>query len=92
LPANHPNSFVVPISVNLDRYEPDGVKEQARFVFHRLMRALAHATQGWDRVTLDEAADKIPASVTDARLGPPPIRDGHSGDPLIARWREATNR
>lgn len=49
LPPDHPNSFVVPVSVNLDQYGPDEVEEQARFVFHRLMRALAETTQAWDR-------------------------------------------
>lgn len=49
LPAGHPNSFLVPISVNLDQYGPDEVEDQARFVFHRLAQALAEATQGWNR-------------------------------------------
>jgi hypothetical protein len=73
LPADHPNSFVVPISVNLDQYTPEEVETQARFIFHRLMHALAQATQGWNRPSADKVDggdDAIPASATDARLGP----------------------
>ncbi len=70
LPADHPNSFVVPISVNLDQYGPGEVEDQARLIFHHLMRALAKATAGWDRDEADAAPEDIPASATDARLGP----------------------
>lgn len=73
LPADHPNSFVVPISVNLDQYGPSEIEEQARRVFHRLMRALAQATQGWDQDAPEESCEAAP-SLTDARLGP-------AGDP-----------
>ncbi|MDB5460637.1 MAG: hypothetical protein JWO72_2378 [Caulobacteraceae bacterium] len=50
LPADHPNSFVVPISVNIDQYPTEQIESQARFVFHRMMRALAGATSDWDRL------------------------------------------
>ena len=53
LPADHPNSFLVPVSVNLSQFPPQEAQGQARFVFHRLMRSLAEATREWDRA--DEA-------------------------------------
>ncbi|PVM93652.1 hypothetical protein [Caulobacter endophyticus] len=65
LPADHPNSFLVPISVNLDQYPPEEVEEQARFVFHRMMRALGDATRTWDR-----PGGQAASSAADARLGP----------------------
>jgi len=49
-PAGHPNCFRVPISVNADQYPPDEVEAHARFVFHRIMKALAKATADWDRL------------------------------------------
>jgi hypothetical protein len=49
-PPDHPNSFVVPISVNTGQYGKDEVERQARFVFHRILRSLAEATQEWDRL------------------------------------------
>lgn len=49
LPADHPNSFTVPVSVNLSQFGAHDAQVQARFVFHRLMRALAEATAPWDR-------------------------------------------
>ena len=83
LPGDHPNSFTVPISVNLSQFAPQDAQAQARFVFHRLMRSLASATQDWDRT--DPPADAapasadtdtaLPASASEARLGP-------AGDPV----------
>lgn len=76
LPADHPNSFTVPVSVNLSQYGAHDAQGQARFVFHRLMRALAETTAAWDRH--DSGADPdtargpsdVAPSTTDARLGP----------------------
>jgi hypothetical protein len=80
LPPDHPNSFVVPISVNLDQYGPGEVEEQARSVFHHLASARAHATLDWDRTGRDDGGreyDEPPQSLSEARLGP-------AGDP--AEW------
>lgn len=46
----HPNSFVVPVSVNTDQYPAEEIEGHARFVFHRLMKAVAEATKDWDRL------------------------------------------
>jgi hypothetical protein len=73
LPADHPNSFTVPISVNLSQFGVQEAQAQARFVFHRLMRSLAEATGAWDKADEHEDQDQAPsppASATDARLGP----------------------
>ncbi len=71
LPADHPNSFTVPVSVNLSQYPATQAQGQARLVFHRLMRALAEATASWD--TADAASEPdpaLPVSASEARLGP----------------------
>jgi hypothetical protein len=47
-PEGHPNSFRVPVSVNTDQYPSEVVEDHARFMFHRLIRALAEATKEWD--------------------------------------------
>jgi hypothetical protein len=72
LPADHPNSFTVPISVNLSQFSAHEAQAQARFVFHRLMGALAQATAAWDKASEqpDTVPVSVPASPTDARLGP----------------------
>jgi len=44
LPPDHPNSFTVPVSVNLSQFGAHDAQVQARFIFHRLMKALADAT------------------------------------------------
>lgn len=49
-PDGHPNSFRVPVSVNADQYPAEAIEDHARFVFHRLMRALAAATKDWDKL------------------------------------------
>ena len=49
-PPDHPNSFVVPISVNTDQYGQGEVERHARFGFHRILRSLAEATREWDRL------------------------------------------
>jgi hypothetical protein len=75
LPSDHPNSFTVPISVNLDQFPASEAQAQARRIFHGLMSALAKATSAWDAAT--SGAETLPpatASATDARLGP-------AGDP-----------
>lgn len=68
LPADHPNSFTVPVSVNLSQFPAPVAQRQARLVFHRLMRALSQATADWDDVEPTNVAPA--ASATDARLGP----------------------
>jgi hypothetical protein len=71
LPADHPNSFTVPVSVNLSQFPAHEAQAHARFVFHQLMRSLAQATASWakdDVATGQDAA--LPASASDARLGP----------------------
>lgn len=86
LPADHPNSFIVPISVNLDQYGSDEVEAQARSVLHHLLQGLAHATRGWDRMNAHAAEtgdDEIPHSLTKARLGP-------AGDPAEGKTDLAT--
>lgn len=72
LPADHPNSFTVPVSVNLSQFGAQDAQGHARFVFHRLMRALADATAPWDRAEGGSSEEGAPvaASATDARLGP----------------------
>lgn len=77
LPADHPNSFTVPISVNLSQVGAHDAQGHARFVFHRLMRALADASAPWDREAAPSAAPEteVAASAADARLGP-------AGDPV----------
>lgn len=72
LPADHPNSFTVPISVNLNQFGAHHAQAHARFVFHRLMGALAQATTPWDRADGESSGDAAPvaASATNARLGP----------------------
>jgi hypothetical protein len=47
-PAGHPNSFRVPVPVNTDQYPPEAIEDHARFMFHRLIRAVAEATRDWD--------------------------------------------
>jgi len=70
LPADHPNSFTVPISVNLSQFPATDAQAQARFVFHRLMQSLAEATASWDKAAAIASDDSLPASAADARLGP----------------------
>ena len=72
LPAGHPNSFTVPISVNLSQFPAQEAQAHARFVFHRLMRSLSQVTQDWDRgaEAAAEPQAEIPPSTSDARLGP----------------------
>ncbi len=47
-PRGHPNSFCVPVPVNTDQYPAEAVEDHARFMFHRLIRAVAEATRPWD--------------------------------------------
>lgn len=76
LSPDHPNSFTVPVSVNLSQAPAQDAQRQARFVFHRLMRALAEASAPWDLANRDDvneaggAANEIAASPSEARLGP----------------------
>jgi hypothetical protein len=69
LPQVHPNSFVVPISVNLDQFTPEEISTQARFIFHQLIKSVAAATANWDR-SGDPALSDTPASLNEGRLGP----------------------
>lgn len=45
---HHPNSFLVPVSVNLDQFDDGKVEDHARYVFHHFMRTLAEETRSWD--------------------------------------------
>jgi hypothetical protein len=46
--SHHPNSFLVPVSVNLDQFQDGQVEDHARYVFHHFMRTLAEETRAWD--------------------------------------------
>lgn len=76
LPPDHPNSFTVPVSVNLSQVGAQDAQRQARFIFHRLMRALAEASAPWDRGTPADGAEQavksaeVPSSPSEGRLGP----------------------
>ena len=49
LEMDHPNSFVVPVSVNIDQFRGDAdIERHARYVLHHLLRTLAETTQAWD--------------------------------------------
>jgi hypothetical protein len=69
-PDDHPNSFTVPISVNLDQFPAQEAQAQARRVFHGLMSALAKASATWDAADAAKGDPVSTASATDARLGP----------------------
>ena len=69
LPQAHPNSFVVPISVNLDQFTPEEISTQVRLIFHQLIKSVAAATADWDR-SGDPALSDTPASPNEGRLGP----------------------
>jgi hypothetical protein len=73
LPTEHPNSFTVPISVNLSQVSAHEAQAHARMVFHHLMRSLGQATAVWD-VAERHDATAIAPSASDARMGP-------AGDP-----------
>jgi hypothetical protein len=73
LPAEHPNSFTVPISVNLSQVSAHEAQAHARMVFHHLMRSLGEATAVWD-VSDHGEATAIAPSTSDALMGP-------AGDP-----------
>lgn len=47
LDRDHPNSFQVPVSVNVDQFDDGDVEQHARYVFHHLMRTLAETTSAW---------------------------------------------
>ena len=51
LEKDHPNSFVVPVPVNLSQVDPSALTNHARYVFHHLMRTLSETTRNWE--TLD---------------------------------------
>jgi hypothetical protein len=48
LEPSHPNSFLVPVSVNIGQFGVDDVEAQARYVFHHLMRTVAETTRAWE--------------------------------------------
>ena len=48
LEAGHPNTFLVPVSVNTAQFGEDHIERQSRYVFHHLMRTLAESTRAWD--------------------------------------------
>jgi hypothetical protein len=47
---HHPNTFLVPVSVNIDQFEDGEVEDHARYVFHHFMRTLSETTRAWDRL------------------------------------------
>lgn len=48
LDEGHPNSFKVPVSVNIDQFAEGDVERHARHVFHHLMRTLSETTSAWE--------------------------------------------
>lgn len=46
--AHHPNTFLVPVSVNVDQFDPADVEAHARCVFHHFMKSLAETTRAWE--------------------------------------------
>lgn len=48
LDPDHPNSFKVPVSVNIDQFDEGDVERHARHVFHHLMRTLSETTSAWE--------------------------------------------
>lgn len=51
LEKDHPNSFLVPVLVNLAQIDESALTNHARWVFHHLMRTLSETTRSWE--TLD---------------------------------------
>jgi len=56
LDRDHPNSFQVPVSVNVDQFADGDVEQHARRVFHHLMRTLAETTCDWEALSRSVAA------------------------------------
>lgn len=48
LERGHPNSFVIPVSVHRAQFDGSDIADQARYVFHHLVRTLARTTQEWE--------------------------------------------
>lgn len=48
LEEGHPNSFLVPVMVNVEQIDLSAVTNHARYVFHHLMRALSESTRSWE--------------------------------------------
>ena len=48
LEKDHPNSFVVPVLVNMTQVDPSALTNHARYVFHHLMRTLCETTRNWE--------------------------------------------
>jgi hypothetical protein len=51
LEKDHPNTFLVPVLVNMTQIDSSALTNHARYVFHHLMRTLSETTRGWE--TLD---------------------------------------
>ena len=48
LEKDHPNSFVVPVSVNIGQFDGQQIERHARYVLHHLFQTLAETTRAWD--------------------------------------------
>ena len=48
LEKDHPNSFLIPVSVNIGQFDGKDVERHARYVLHHLLRTLAATTAAWD--------------------------------------------
>jgi hypothetical protein len=64
LDGDHPNSFTVPVPVNLDQFGQEGVERHARYVFHHLLRTLAETTRDWDALDQPSGAGLRPGVET----------------------------
>ena len=51
LEEDHPNTFLVPVLVNMAQIDSSALTNHARYVFHHLMRTLSETTRNWE--TLD---------------------------------------
>jgi len=48
LEKGHPNSFTVPVLVNVEQVDASALTNHARYVFHHLMRTLSESTLSWE--------------------------------------------
>jgi hypothetical protein len=48
LEEGHPNSFTVPVLVNVEQVDASALTNHARYVFHHLMRTLSDSTRTWE--------------------------------------------
>jgi hypothetical protein len=48
LEEDHPNTFLVPVLVNMAQIDASALTDHARYVFHYLMRTLSETTRDWE--------------------------------------------